>query len=82
MFTRSKIGLGVFKQERHLMHPAKIYKLIEAPFLSVPTDLRFIPIGQSRGPAEPVSMFQGVSISMMIECGNAHWSSLRRSCLI
>jgi hypothetical protein len=55
------------------MCSAEIYKLIETPLLSVHTDLRFILIGQPRGPAEPVSMFQGVSIGMLIECGNTHW---------
>jgi hypothetical protein len=60
-----------------LMCPAKIYKLTETPLLSFRTDLRFIPIGQPCGPAEPASMFQGVSIGMLIEFGNIHWSSLR-----
>jgi hypothetical protein len=59
------------------MCPTEIHNLIETPLLSVHTDLRFIPIGQPGGSAEPVSMFQGVSIGMLIECRNTHWSSLR-----
>src|ERR1700730_396915 len=54
------------------MCPAEIRQSIETPLLSVRADLSFIFIGQQRGPAEPISVFQGVPIGMLIESGNNH----------
>jgi hypothetical protein len=59
------------------MCPAEIRQPIETPLLSFRADLSFIFIGQQRGPAEPVGVFQGVPIGMLIESGNNHRSSFR-----